>query len=140
MFEFSLCNVCIRLIINNELLPLFYNSVSLIRLVFPPSPPPPPPLIYYFSSLTSLCQFQEPIEMTLGHRMVLNRRVSRPYLKRANDYIYHIPLLKSLQCLLSNQLVYDEVQWYMYIRITIHYQPVTNTHLSCVGYERSHKK
>lgn len=86
--------------------------------------------------------------MTLGYRMVLNRRVSRPYLKRANDYVYHIPLLKSLQCLLSNQLVYDEVQWYMYfvhtlymftLQFTIH-QPITNTHLLCVGYERSHKK
>ena len=46
--------------------------------------------------------------MKLGFKMVLNRRVSRPYLKRSYDYVYHIPLLKSLQQLLSNELVYEE--------------------------------
>ena len=43
--------------------------------------------------------------------MVLQRRVSRPYLKLVNDSIYYVPFLKSLDRLLSDPLVFEEVSW-----------------------------
>lgn len=52
---------------------------------------------------------QEPIQIKLGERMILQRRVSQPYLKIVNDCIYYIPFLESLHRLLSDNLVFEEV-------------------------------
>ena len=42
--------------------------------------------------------------------MVLNRRVSRPYLKTVNDVSYYIPVLQTLRQLLTKDIVYNELE------------------------------
>ena len=52
---------------------------------------------------------QEPIERKLGHRMVTTTKNMRPYFKTVWDHVYDIPLLSSLQQLLSDKFVLQEV-------------------------------
>ncbi len=49
------------------------------------------------------------MEIKLGQRMVLERRVSRPYLKIVDEYVYYVPFLDSLCRLLSDSFVFEEV-------------------------------
>lgn len=63
---------------------------------------------------------QEPLEIKLGQRMVLTRRVARPYLKVVHDVVYQVPFLESLQHLLSDDLVFEEVMKLSKSTITVY--------------------
>lgn len=53
--------------------------------------------------------WQEPVERKLGHRVITTTRNSRPFFRTIWDYVYDIPLLQSLQQLLSDCFILKEV-------------------------------
>lgn len=52
---------------------------------------------------------QEPIEVKLGRSVHTRRRNSIPRLSLAFDKVYYVPLLQSLQLLLSQSAIFKEV-------------------------------
>ena len=61
---------------------------------------------------------QEPVERKLGRRMVTTTRNARPLQKAVCDFVYDIPLIESLQRLLSDSFILQEVHQYV---AAIHY-------------------
>lgn len=56
---------------------------------------------------------QEPVERKLGRRMVTTMRNARPLQKAVWDFVYDIPLIESLQQLLSDSFILEEVHEYV---------------------------
>ena len=52
---------------------------------------------------------QEPVERKLGRRMITTIKNSRPFYKAVWDAVYEVPLLQSLQQLLSDSFILGEV-------------------------------
>ena len=64
----------------------------------------------WITDLTSQHFLQEPTERKLGRRIVTTTKKSRPYFKHVWDHVYDVPLLSSLQQLLSDKFILDEVR------------------------------
>lgn len=68
--------------------------------------------VYMCVSYMYMYFWQEPVERRLGHRVITTTRNSRPFFRTIWDYVYDIPLLQSLQQLLSDSFILKEVCYF----------------------------
>ncbi len=63
----------------------------------------------HIAYIVSNIHLQEPVERKLGHRIIPDNTDSTRHHKRVSDYMYEVPLLSSLQKLLSDQPIREDV-------------------------------
>ena len=79
-----------------------------------------------------ICFWQEPVERKLGRRVITSTKNSRPLYKTIWDYVYDIPLIQSLQQLLSDSMILGEVHIHCISFCLVH------VHVLCISHNYVH--